>query len=276
MTTTVCCWYLAATFIQTFLNNWRKTSLGRAMGVFHQFGSVRHFTFHTVIVLCEILLYCTAIHFIHTWMMVHVLVKWVFRNYSNFASIGPLVDKNSHNWWFPTWQFLDWFAPNDVEIRSLKYPIDCECNPSVPILLQGDCVRCSVGDLIIAAYLSPCDVTWCPTNYLPLVHLKHWGRGKMAATSQTPFSNEFSLMKMYKFWEICTEILRKVQINIYSINGSDNGLASTRRQAIIWTNDAQFSHACCLKAQNHKLNQWFLKMGLVAGGPNTYLYFDSF
>ena len=30
--------------------------------------------------------------------------------------------------------------------------------------------------------------------------LTHWGRNKMAAVSQTTFSNAFSWMKMYEFW----------------------------------------------------------------------------
>ena len=32
-----------------------------------------------------------------------------------------------------------------------------------------------------------------------LVHLTQWGRDKMAAVSQTMFSNAFSWMKMYEF-----------------------------------------------------------------------------
>ena len=33
-----------------------------------------------------------------------------------------------------------------------------------------------------------------------ICHLTHWGRDKMAAISQTTFSNGFSWMKMYGFW----------------------------------------------------------------------------
>ena len=47
-----------------------------------------------------------------------------------------------------------------------------------------------------------------------VVPLSHWGRDKMAAIFQTIFSNRF-----------------------LSSIGLDNGLAGTRRQAIIWTND---------------------------------------
>ena len=55
--------------------------------------------------------------------------------------------------------------------------------------------------------------------------LTHWGRDKMAAISKTIFSNAFLRMKSVVYrskfhWSI----------------GLDNGLASNRRQAIIWTN----------------------------------------
>ena len=56
-------------------------------------------------------------------------------------------------------------------------------------------------------------------------HLTNWGRGKMAVILQAKFSNEFSGLKMYDF-----------HLTFHWI-GSDNGLASPRRQTVIWTND---------------------------------------
>ena len=64
--------------------------------------------------------------------------------------------------------------------------------------------------------------------------LAHWGRGKMAAIFQTTSSNEFSWMKMCEYrLKFHWNLFLRVQLTI-----SDNGLAPTRRQVIIWTNDA--------------------------------------
>ena len=66
--------------------------------------------------------------------------------------------------------------------------------------------------------------------------LTHWGQDKIAAISQTTFSDPFSGMKMYKFWlTFHWSLFPRIQLTISSI-GSDDGLAPTRRQAIIWTN----------------------------------------
>ena len=74
-------------------------------------------------------------------------------------------------------------------------------------------------------------------NLTEICFITHWGRDKIAAISQTTLSNSFSWMKMLefrlKFLEICS-IGSNLQ---YSTIGSDNGLAPSRRQAIIWTND---------------------------------------
>ena len=52
--------------------------------------------------------------------------------------------------------------------------------------------------------------------------------------SETTFSNVFSSMKMFEFrLKISLKFVPKGPIN----NGSDNGLASTRGQDIIWTKD---------------------------------------
>ena len=59
----------------------------------------------------------------------------------------------------------------------------------------------------------------------------------MAAISQTAFSKAFSWMKLYEFFNISLKFVPEGQIKQYSSIGSDNGLAPTRRQAVIWTND---------------------------------------
>ena len=62
----------------------------------------------------------------------------------------------------------------------------------------------------------------------------HWGRDKMADIFQMIFLNAFSWMKTI---DIKLKFYSQVSNKQYSSIGSDNGLAPTRRQAIIWTND---------------------------------------
>ena len=53
-------------------------------------------------------------------------------------------------------------------------------------------------------------------SWLPLCHLTHWGRDKMAAFSQTTLSNAFSWMKMYKFrLRFHWSLLLRVQLTIF-------------------------------------------------------------
>ena len=64
----------------------------------------------------------------------------------------------------------------------------------------------------------------------------HLPLDKMAAILQTSL-NGFSQMKLYDFdWNLL-EFVPWCPINTIHIIGSDNGLAPTKRQAIIWTND---------------------------------------
>ena len=80
-------------------------------------------------------------------------------------------------------------------------------------------------------------------SYSPKGSLTHWGRDKMAAISQTTFSNAFSSMKMIEFrLKFQWSLFPRVQLT-YSSIGSDIGLAPSRRQAIIWTNDGWFTDA---------------------------------
>ena len=59
---------------------------------------------------------------------------------------------------------------------------------------------------------------------------------QMDAISQTTFSNAFSWMKMFEFLFKFTGVCYQGSNYQYSSIGSDNGLAPSRRQAIIWTN----------------------------------------
>ena len=62
---------------------------------------------------------------------------------------------------------------------------------------------------------------------------------KMSAISQMTYSNAFSWMKMYEFrlsfhWSL---------FPMFELTRGDNGMAPTRRQAIIWISDSQFTDA---------------------------------
>ena len=64
--------------------------------------------------------------------------------------------------------------------------------------------------------------------------LTHWGRNEMDTISQTILSYVFVSTKMI---ELRLKFHRSLFLRVkYSIIGSDNGLATSRRQSIIWTN----------------------------------------
>ena len=71
----------------------------------------------------------------------------------------------------------------------------------------------------------------------PLLISTHWGRDKIDAILPTTFSNAFSWMKMYWFRLNFIELYSQGSNQQYSSIGSDNGLAPTRQQAIIWTSE---------------------------------------
>ena len=72
-------------------------------------------------------------------------------------------------------------------------------------------------------------------------NLIYFGRDKNAAIFQKTFSNAFSWTKMYKFWlRLHWSLFPRVQLTHSSI-GLGNGLVPFRHQAIIWSNDCQFS-----------------------------------
>ena len=81
-----------------------------------------------------------------------------------------------------------------------------------------------------------CILIWISRHHDDHSTLTHWGRDKMAVIFLTTFSNGFSLMKKYEFrLKFHWTLFLWVQLTISS-TGSDNRLAPTRRQAIIWTN----------------------------------------
>ena len=65
----------------------------------------------------------------------------------------------------------------------------------------------------------------------------------MATIFQTTFSNAFSWTKIYEFQLNFTEVGSYGSNQHYSSIGSGNGLAPSRRQVIIWTNDGYFTNA---------------------------------
>ena len=69
----------------------------------------------------------------------------------------------------------------------------------------------------------------------------------MAAISQTIVSNAFSWMQMLQFLlRFHWNLFPTVKLTTFQL-GSDNDLASYRRQAIIWTNDG--THICVTRPQ---------------------------
>ena len=67
--------------------------------------------------------------------------------------------------------------------------------------------------------------------------LTYWGRDKMAALSQQRFQRHFFNENVWILIKISLKFVPKGSNWQYYKIGSDNGLALTRRQAIILTND---------------------------------------
>ena len=76
----------------------------------------------------------------------------------------------------------------------------------------------------------------------------------MAAISQTTFWSAFSWIKMYKF-RLKFHWILFLRVQQYSSIGSDDGLASTRRQAIIWTNDGLVYWCICASLSLNELTK---------------------
>ena len=57
----------------------------------------------------------------------------------------------------------------------------------------------------------------------------------MAAILQMTFSHVFSWMKIMSLIGVWQIFVPRCSNQLYATNGSDNGLAPDRRQAIIWT-----------------------------------------
>ena len=71
----------------------------------------------------------------------------------------------------------------------------------------------------------------------------HWGWNKMAAISRRHSEMDFLEWKCMNFDWSFTEVCSYGSNLQYSSIGLDNGLAPTRWQAIIWTNDGKFTDA---------------------------------
>ena len=71
------------------------------------------------------------------------------------------------------------------------------------------------------------------------VILTYWAPDKMDAILQTPFSNLYSCVKIILFWFtfLWNLFLRGLMSSQWVDIGSDNGMASDRRQDSIWTKD---------------------------------------
>ena len=67
----------------------------------------------------------------------------------------------------------------------------------------------------------------------------------MAPIFQMTFSNALYWMKMFEF-RLTSRWILLTKFQQYPSIGSDDGLAQTRRQAIIWTNDGYFTAAYML------------------------------
>ena len=70
--------------------------------------------------------------------------------------------------------------------------------------------------VVIKAFIKHQFRAWCLSVCLDIYSvLTHWGRDKMAAVSQTTFSNAFSWMKMCEFWlKFHRSLFLRVQIAI--------------------------------------------------------------
>ena len=56
---------------------------------------------------------------------------------------------------------------------------------------------------------------------------------------------------------IFSEFKFQIQIQFIQINGSDNGLAPSRLQAIIWTNDGKFTDAYMRRSASMSQYEWY-------------------
>ena len=78
-----------------------------------------------------------------------------------------------------------------------------------------------------------------PAAALAITSLTHWGRDKMAATSQTTFSSAFPWMKMFEFWlKFHRNLFIRVKLTIF------------HDWFRIWLGADQ--------VKSHYLNQWWL------------------
>ena len=90
--------------------------------------------------------------------------------------------------------------------------------------------------------------SWPPCHTHLSTNFTHWGRDKMAATSQTTLSNAFSWMKMLEFWLKCHwSLFIRVQLTIF-------------QHWFRWWLGAD-------QAPSHYLNQWWLDYRCIYASP---------
>ena len=89
--------------------------------------------------------------------------------------------------------------------------------------------------------------------------LTHRGRDKMATIFQMTFQVHFPEWKCINFHKDFTKVYSQWSNQQYSSISSDNGLAPTRRQAIIWSNDG-LSYRCIYAKAKRQWSQvgWML------------------
>ena len=136
-----------------------------------------------------------------------------------------------------------YYIPKTMKIRTLKNMYlpnskktsysgrtvsSCRCNELSDVISEPE---------ICSRPVTHADCKWHEQSYA--YYLTHWGQDVMATVIWTTFSNEFSWMKIFEFllifhWSLFPSPGSNWQ---YASIGSDNGLALTRWQAIIWTND---------------------------------------
>ena len=151
----------------------------------------------------------------------------------------------------------------------------CQHFDEIFVISFTRCCHCQIDNISISMYCScemksnqaVCIRTHCDFMLLPNLPSQcepvcpHIGAktNKIVAISQTIISNVFSWMKMYEF---CVRFHWSLFLRfelIYSSIGSDYGLAPTRWQAIIWTNDGKKTDAYMRHLPSNELmksSQW--------------------
>ena len=184
---------------------------------------------------------CSIALFLGMWYIVAKAMAWRHPGEPMMVSLPMRIDASlslnelihNHSSWYDR-QFI----PENNELRE-----DGRHDGWHDVIYPGSCFSCNISFLIHWHLLCKVrNILWnkaCWHGY----HLgdlsflsTHLHLDKMAAFSQTIFSDAFSWMKSFVFWlKFHWSLFLRVQLTNPSI-GLDNGLAPKRRQAIIWTN----------------------------------------